>query len=102
MNSGSLKADGGCGVRWGSKGSASLTCRAWLARAAGADLAVGNESEGAVEGGIIAVILMGADAFGEAPEQSGEAAVGQVAGVLMPTVAGTGFFRQSSQANATE
>jgi hypothetical protein len=42
---------------------------------------VGDESEGAVEGRIIAVILMGADAFGEAPEQSGEAAVGQVAGV---------------------
>ena len=42
---------------------------------------MGDESEGAVEGGIIAVIRMGADAFGEASEQSGESLVGQVAGV---------------------
>ena len=32
---------------------------AWLARVAGADFAVGDESEGAVEGRIIAVIRMG-------------------------------------------
>ena len=52
-----------------------------LARAAGAAPAVGDEAEVAVEGGISAEIRMGADAFGEASEQSGEAAVGLIAGV---------------------
>jgi hypothetical protein len=55
-------------LRAGCPGHVGLQSVLALARAAGADLAVGDESEGAVEGRIIAVIRMGADAFGEASE----------------------------------
>jgi hypothetical protein len=49
--------------------------------AAAAVLAVRDEAESAVEGTVAAIIRMSADAFGDASEDSGEAAVGLVAGV---------------------
>ncbi len=58
----------------------------WVCAGGAAVLAVRDEAEGAGEGTVAAIIRMGADAFCEASEHTGEAAVvGLVAGVAEGT-----------------